>query len=88
MSWPTSANDQLEADTALDNVAETRPPTRRLGLASDERTIRVSTCLTRIFRRAGWWWREKALRPGMIGVATHQSFPTVRRAFSWFKVAV
>jgi hypothetical protein len=44
--------------------------------------------LTRIFRRDGWRWHENALRPGMIGVATHQSLPKVRRAFSWFKVAV
>lgn len=47
-----------------------------------------ASLLARIFRKAGWWWHEKALRPGMIGVATHQSFPKVRRAFSWFKVAV
>ena len=44
--------------------------------------------LTRIFRRGSGRSYENALRPGMIGVADNNQFPRVRRAFSWFKVAV
>ena len=44
--------------------------------------------LTRIFRSGVWVSHENALRPGMIGVADINHNPKVRRAFSWFKVAV
>ena len=63
-------------------------PTESLTLVFPKRRSPVAQFLTRIFRSEAWRSHENALRPGMIGVATHQSNPEVRRAFSWFKVAV
>jgi hypothetical protein len=68
-----------ESMALIDQPPEVKHPTRQ---------PRTPGRLARIFRRAAGRSYEKALRPGMIGVADINHFPRIRRAFSWFKVAV